>query len=183
MSSLLWTQHSGSGARTQMAYRTGQSWGGNKGTPPQWAGLPWRGLKGNLIEAKNIYLGGLKIRKGTFSACGSPLHSPCPLLCAPLHILHASEHTYLQLLPVSQCFVYVCLFTPEAKQRPYYADYSPLRLSIHTLCTSHYLDLFITIIICINVFTMSIEHYNQPRVIVLNWRKTTRSLWSVHKIK
>ncbi|XP_056258532.1 voltage-dependent T-type calcium channel subunit alpha-1I isoform X1 [Seriola aureovittata] len=51
----------------------------------------------------------------------------------------------------------------EAKQRPYYADYSPVRLSIHTLCTSHYLDLFITFIICINVFTMSIEHYNQPQ--------------------
>ncbi|MEQ2167789.1 Voltage-dependent T-type calcium channel subunit alpha-1H, partial [Goodea atripinnis] len=50
-----------------------------------------------------------------------------------------------------------------AKQRPYYADYSPLRLTIHTLCTSHYLDLFITFIICINVFTMSIEHYNQPQ--------------------
>ncbi|XP_028310132.1 voltage-dependent T-type calcium channel subunit alpha-1H isoform X2 [Gouania willdenowi] len=51
----------------------------------------------------------------------------------------------------------------KAKQRPYYADYSSVRLSIHTLCTSHYLDLFITFIICINVFTMSIEHYNQPR--------------------
>uniref|UniRef100_A0A8C9ZA88 Calcium channel, voltage-dependent, T type, alpha 1H subunit a n=1 Tax=Sander lucioperca TaxID=283035 RepID=A0A8C9ZA88_SANLU len=51
----------------------------------------------------------------------------------------------------------------KAKQRPYYADYSPMRLSIHTLCTSHYLDLFITFIICINVFTMSIEHYNQPQ--------------------
>uniref|UniRef100_A0A3B5AMY1 Voltage-dependent T-type calcium channel subunit alpha-1H n=1 Tax=Stegastes partitus TaxID=144197 RepID=A0A3B5AMY1_9TELE len=51
----------------------------------------------------------------------------------------------------------------EAKQRPYYADYCPLRLYIHTLCTSHYLDLFITFIICINVFTMSIEHYNQPQ--------------------
>uniref|UniRef100_A0A3Q3AI39 Voltage-dependent T-type calcium channel subunit alpha-1H-like n=1 Tax=Kryptolebias marmoratus TaxID=37003 RepID=A0A3Q3AI39_KRYMA len=49
----------------------------------------------------------------------------------------------------------------RAKQRPYYADYSPVRLSIHSLCTSHYLDLFITFIICINVFTMSIEHYNQ----------------------
>uniref|UniRef100_A0A3Q3A3N9 Voltage-dependent T-type calcium channel subunit alpha-1H n=1 Tax=Kryptolebias marmoratus TaxID=37003 RepID=A0A3Q3A3N9_KRYMA len=47
--------------------------------------------------------------------------------------------------------------------RPYYADYSPVRLSIHSLCTSHYLDLFITFIICINVFTMSIEHYNQPQ--------------------
>ncbi|XP_068582360.1 voltage-dependent T-type calcium channel subunit alpha-1H-like, partial [Cebidichthys violaceus] len=54
----------------------------------------------------------------------------------------------------------------EAKQRPYYADYSPLRLSIHRLCTSHYLDLFITFIICINVFTMSIEHYNQPQYLV-----------------
>ncbi|KAK2833664.1 hypothetical protein Q5P01_017553 [Channa striata] len=51
----------------------------------------------------------------------------------------------------------------KAKQRPYFADYSPLRLSIHTLCTSHYLDIFITFIICINVFTMSIEHYNQPQ--------------------
>uniref|UniRef100_A0A7N5ZRR7 Voltage-dependent T-type calcium channel subunit alpha-1H n=1 Tax=Anabas testudineus TaxID=64144 RepID=A0A7N5ZRR7_ANATE len=49
------------------------------------------------------------------------------------------------------------------KQRPYYADYSPVRLWIHTLCTSHYLDLFITFIICINVFTMSVEHYNQPQ--------------------
>uniref|UniRef100_A0A8C9Z733 Voltage-dependent T-type calcium channel subunit alpha-1H n=1 Tax=Sander lucioperca TaxID=283035 RepID=A0A8C9Z733_SANLU len=53
--------------------------------------------------------------------------------------------------------------TPFACERPYYADYSPMRLSIHTLCTSHYLDLFITFIICINVFTMSIEHYNQPQ--------------------
>lgn len=52
----------------------------------------------------------------------------------------------------------------EAKQRPYYADYCPLRLYIHTLCTSNYLDLFITFIICVNVFTMSIEHYNQPQV-------------------
>ncbi|XP_075999196.1 voltage-dependent T-type calcium channel subunit alpha-1H-like [Genypterus blacodes] len=50
----------------------------------------------------------------------------------------------------------------KAQQRPYYADYSPLRLSIHKLCANHYLDLFITIIICINVCTMSIEHYNQP---------------------
>ncbi|XP_030645466.1 voltage-dependent T-type calcium channel subunit alpha-1H [Chanos chanos] len=49
----------------------------------------------------------------------------------------------------------------EAQQRPYYADYSPARLYIHTLCTSHYLDLFITGIICINVVTMSMEHYNQ----------------------
>ncbi|XP_051994917.1 voltage-dependent T-type calcium channel subunit alpha-1H-like isoform X1 [Xyrauchen texanus] len=50
----------------------------------------------------------------------------------------------------------------DAQQRPYYADYSPARLYIHTLCTSHYLDLFITCIIGINVVTMSIEHYNQP---------------------
>uniref|UniRef100_A0A8C2FXZ6 Calcium channel, voltage-dependent, T type, alpha 1H subunit a n=1 Tax=Cyprinus carpio TaxID=7962 RepID=A0A8C2FXZ6_CYPCA len=51
----------------------------------------------------------------------------------------------------------------EAQQRPYYADYSPARLYIHTLCTNHYLDLFITCIIGINVVTMSIEHFNQPR--------------------
>uniref|UniRef100_A0A8C1PLM7 Voltage-dependent T-type calcium channel subunit alpha n=1 Tax=Cyprinus carpio TaxID=7962 RepID=A0A8C1PLM7_CYPCA len=51
----------------------------------------------------------------------------------------------------------------KALQRPYYADYSPTRLYIHTLCTSHYLDLFITIIIAINVLTMSMEHYRQPK--------------------
>uniref|UniRef100_A0A4X2L0E2 Calcium voltage-gated channel subunit alpha1 H n=1 Tax=Vombatus ursinus TaxID=29139 RepID=A0A4X2L0E2_VOMUR len=51
----------------------------------------------------------------------------------------------------------------EAQRRPYYADYSPTRRSIHSLCTSHYLDLFITFIIGINVITMSMEHYNQPK--------------------
>nr|XP_028697145.1 voltage-dependent T-type calcium channel subunit alpha-1H isoform X4 [Macaca mulatta] len=51
----------------------------------------------------------------------------------------------------------------EAQRRPYYADYSPTRRSIHSLCTSHYLDLFITFIICVNVITMSMEHYNQPK--------------------
>ncbi|XP_063082325.1 voltage-dependent T-type calcium channel subunit alpha-1H isoform X1 [Cavia porcellus] len=53
--------------------------------------------------------------------------------------------------------------SPEAQRRPYYADYSHTRRSIHTLCTSHYLDLFITFIIGLNVITMSMEHYNQPK--------------------
>ncbi|CAN9510559.1 unnamed protein product [Ophioblennius macclurei] len=51
----------------------------------------------------------------------------------------------------------------RALEKPYYADYSPLRRSIHTVCTSHYLDLFITIIIFTNLLTMSMEHYNQPQ--------------------
>uniref|UniRef100_A0A8C1W7W1 Voltage-dependent T-type calcium channel subunit alpha n=1 Tax=Cyprinus carpio TaxID=7962 RepID=A0A8C1W7W1_CYPCA len=51
----------------------------------------------------------------------------------------------------------------ECVCKPYYADYSPTRLYIHTVCTSHYLDLFITIIIAINVLTMSMEHYRQPK--------------------
>uniref|UniRef100_A0A8C7EU31 Calcium voltage-gated channel subunit alpha1 H n=1 Tax=Neovison vison TaxID=452646 RepID=A0A8C7EU31_NEOVI len=51
----------------------------------------------------------------------------------------------------------------KAQRRPYYADYSPTRRSIHALCTSHYLDLFITFIIGVNVITMSMEHYNQPK--------------------
>uniref|UniRef100_A0A8C1PFT4 Voltage-dependent T-type calcium channel subunit alpha n=1 Tax=Cyprinus carpio TaxID=7962 RepID=A0A8C1PFT4_CYPCA len=55
------------------------------------------------------------------------------------------------------------VFVVRAHRRPYYADYSPTRLYIHTLCTSHYLDLFITIIIAINVLTMSMEHYRQPK--------------------
>ncbi|XP_069920261.1 voltage-dependent T-type calcium channel subunit alpha-1H isoform X2 [Oryctolagus cuniculus] len=51
----------------------------------------------------------------------------------------------------------------KAQRRPYYADYSHARRSIHSLCTSHYLDLFITFIIGVNVITMSMEHYNQPK--------------------
>ncbi|KAM6957186.1 voltage-dependent T-type calcium channel subunit alpha-1I-like [Aplochiton taeniatus] len=50
----------------------------------------------------------------------------------------------------------------KAQKLPYYASYSHVRLMIHSLCTSHYLDLFITFIICINVITMSLEHYSQP---------------------
>ncbi|XP_054622546.1 voltage-dependent T-type calcium channel subunit alpha-1G isoform X3 [Dunckerocampus dactyliophorus] len=51
----------------------------------------------------------------------------------------------------------------EAQSKPYYSDYSPTRLIIHKLCTSHYLDLFITIVIGLNVITMSMEHYQQPK--------------------
>ncbi|KAK7174902.1 hypothetical protein R3I93_001952 [Phoxinus phoxinus] len=50
----------------------------------------------------------------------------------------------------------------KAQKLPYYASYSHMRLMIHTLCTSHYLDIFITFIICVNVVTMSLEHYSQP---------------------
>ncbi|MED6250940.1 Voltage-dependent T-type calcium channel subunit alpha-1I, partial [Ataeniobius toweri] len=50
----------------------------------------------------------------------------------------------------------------KAQKLPYYASYGNMRLMIHTLCTNHYLDLIITFIICINVITMSLEHYNQP---------------------
>ncbi|KAM3624228.1 uncharacterized protein V6R79_020802 [Siganus canaliculatus] len=51
----------------------------------------------------------------------------------------------------------------KAQKLPYYASYGPARLAIHSLCTSHYLDLVITFIICINVITMSLEHYSQPQ--------------------
>lgn len=54
--------------------------------------------------------------------------------------------------------------TVEAQRLPYYATYCPTRLLIHSMCTSHYLDIFITFIICLNVVTMSLEHYNQPTV-------------------
>uniref|UniRef100_A0A674NCA2 Calcium voltage-gated channel subunit alpha1 H n=1 Tax=Takifugu rubripes TaxID=31033 RepID=A0A674NCA2_TAKRU len=55
-----------------------------------------------------------------------------------------------------------CSSSP-AQEKPYYADYAPWRRSIHTVCTSNYLDLFITIIIFTNLLTMSMEHYNQPK--------------------
>uniref|UniRef100_A0A803VFI8 Calcium voltage-gated channel subunit alpha1 I n=1 Tax=Ficedula albicollis TaxID=59894 RepID=A0A803VFI8_FICAL len=50
----------------------------------------------------------------------------------------------------------------KAQRLPYYATYCHIRLLIHSVCTSHYLDIFITFIICLNVVTMSLEHYNQP---------------------
>uniref|UniRef100_A0A8C3QYP9 Calcium voltage-gated channel subunit alpha1 I n=1 Tax=Cyanoderma ruficeps TaxID=181631 RepID=A0A8C3QYP9_9PASS len=50
----------------------------------------------------------------------------------------------------------------KAQRLPYYATYCHVRLLIHSVCTSHYLDIFITFIICLNVVTMSLEHYNQP---------------------
>ncbi|XP_072298570.1 voltage-dependent T-type calcium channel subunit alpha-1I isoform X2 [Eucyclogobius newberryi] len=50
----------------------------------------------------------------------------------------------------------------KAQQVPYYSSYGRVRLMIHTLCTNHYLDLIITFIICINVITMSLEHFDQP---------------------
>uniref|UniRef100_A0A673LXL2 Voltage-dependent T-type calcium channel subunit alpha-1G-like n=1 Tax=Sinocyclocheilus rhinocerous TaxID=307959 RepID=A0A673LXL2_9TELE len=53
----------------------------------------------------------------------------------------------------------------KAQSKPYYSDYSPTRLLIHKMCTSHYLDLFITIVIGLNVITMSMEHYKQPKVL------------------
>ncbi|RXM31060.1 hypothetical protein EOD39_7317 [Acipenser ruthenus] len=33
------------------------------------------------------------------------------------------------------------------------------------MCTSHYLDLFITVVIGLNVITMAMEHYQQPKVL------------------
>uniref|UniRef100_A0A8D2DBN4 Voltage-dependent T-type calcium channel subunit alpha n=1 Tax=Sciurus vulgaris TaxID=55149 RepID=A0A8D2DBN4_SCIVU len=50
----------------------------------------------------------------------------------------------------------------KAQRLPYYATYCHTRLLIHSMCTSHYLDIFITFVICLNVVTMSLEHYNQP---------------------
>jgi len=61
-------------------------------------------------------------------------------------------------------FKLIYSFLSEAQKLPYYASYSHVRLMIHTLCTSHYLDIFITFIICVNVVTMSLEHYSQPHV-------------------
>uniref|UniRef100_A0A8C9MDG0 Calcium voltage-gated channel subunit alpha1 I n=1 Tax=Panthera tigris altaica TaxID=74533 RepID=A0A8C9MDG0_PANTA len=78
------------------------------------------------------------------------------------------------LFPLVLCFPtwpqpsVVCATPPaphppaEAQRLPYYATYCPTRLLIHSMCTSHYLDIFITFIICLNVVTMSLEHYNQP---------------------
>ncbi|XP_045929720.1 voltage-dependent T-type calcium channel subunit alpha-1H-like isoform X2 [Micropterus dolomieu] len=47
-------------------------------------------------------------------------------------------------------------------QIPYYARYSYIRRAIHSLCSSNFLDLFMTVIIVISVVIMAVQHYNQP---------------------
>ena len=88
-----------------------------------------------------------------------PAHT-LPLQLSPLAILVNPESRFLSPLFNSLA----PSLPPEAQKTPYYASYSPTRLAVHTLCTSHYLDLTITFIICINVITMSLEHYSQPKV-------------------
>ncbi|XP_028442756.1 voltage-dependent T-type calcium channel subunit alpha-1H-like isoform X2 [Perca flavescens] len=50
----------------------------------------------------------------------------------------------------------------EPEQIPYYTYYSPIRRSIHTFCTSKFLDLFMAAIIFLSVLMMSFQHYDQP---------------------
>ena len=52
----------------------------------------------------------------------------------------------------------------ELLRPPYWAHYSKLRLWLHVIVTSKYFDLAIAGVICVNVVTMSIEHYMMPNV-------------------
>ncbi|XP_054469040.1 LOW QUALITY PROTEIN: voltage-dependent T-type calcium channel subunit alpha-1I-like [Anoplopoma fimbria] len=56
--------------------------------------------------------------------------------------------------------------------RPYYESYSRVRRSIHTLCVSSFLDLFMAVIIFMSVLVMAVEHYDQPLFI---WKLTEYS--------
>lgn len=121
-------------------------------SPKQHAWNPWRhkccmrGLLTNNITSTGPLCSSRPLTPSAFFLCISGLVYLC-LPCTDSSVLS------------------VCMtVSTEAQQRPYYADYSPARLYIHTLCTNHYLDLFITCIIGINVVTMSIEHFNQPHV-------------------
>ena len=49
-------------------------------------------------------------------------------------------------------------------ERPYYIDYSPIRLIIHKMVTSKYFDLAISAVIGLNVITMAMEFYMMPEV-------------------
>lgn len=87
------------------------------------------------------------------------------LLCQYLQFLvSANLNPSLPLLSPMTDLLLSPSVSAEAQKLPYYAGYGHIRLMIHSLCTSHYLDLFITLIICINVITMSLEHYDQPKV-------------------
>ncbi|KAG7215963.1 hypothetical protein INR49_012417, partial [Caranx melampygus] len=50
----------------------------------------------------------------------------------------------------------------EAEEEPYYADYSPLRRYIHSICISNPLDYAISTIVTINILVIALQHYGQP---------------------
>ncbi|XP_031138253.1 voltage-dependent T-type calcium channel subunit alpha-1H-like isoform X1 [Sander lucioperca] len=50
----------------------------------------------------------------------------------------------------------------ESEQIPYYEHYSSTRRSIHTFCTSNFLELFMAAIIFLSVLMMAFQHYDQP---------------------
>ena len=52
----------------------------------------------------------------------------------------------------------------EMMERPYYVDYSPMRMSVHKMITSKYFDLAISAVIGLNVITMAMEFYMMPKV-------------------
>lgn len=101
-----------------------------------------------------------------FCSFSLPPSSPC--LSAHHHIYTCSlinvSYPSLSFFQFPANSPHLPLSTEEAQRLPYYATYCPIRLLIHSVCTSHYLDIFITFIICLNVVTMSLEHYNQPVV-------------------
>lgn len=100
-----------------------------------------------------------------YSTICLPLPFCFPSVIFPSLSLTLNPNCLIVFLPLSN--VSLLLIYPEAQKLPYYASYGRTRLAIHALCTSHYLDLVITFIICINVITMSLEHYDQPQVTAL----------------
>ncbi|XP_053202085.1 voltage-dependent T-type calcium channel subunit alpha-1G-like isoform X3 [Panonychus citri] len=50
----------------------------------------------------------------------------------------------------------------EMREPPYYIGYGPFRLKVHNMVTGKYFDAIIAGVICLNVITMSLEHYQMP---------------------
>ncbi len=118
--------------------------------------------------------------ESTFSFLDELIHTYSMFYCIYFLLFPTG---YFPLTPLFSVWAWVCtkqclfpyhyLMIPpcshgssEAQSKPYYSDYSPTRLFIHKMCTSNYLDLFITIVIGLNVITMSMEHYHQPKVLL-----------------
>ena len=54
----------------------------------------------------------------------------------------------------------------ELLEKPYWLNYSPLRMQVHKLVTSKYFDLAISAVIGLNVITMAMEFYMMPDVLL-----------------
>lgn len=114
-----------------------------------------------VSEGRTAVLGNQQERKynkgsGLFSETKNNFLNFKPLNFQRINLL--AENMFLFLC------VRVDIRVSELEQIPYYENYSKIRQSIHTFCTSNTMERIVTVIIFSSVIIMAVEHYKQPKV-------------------